>query len=971
MSMMLWKTLALGGVIGVGSVVVVQAKRGLDDGAATAGTTKPAEEEFELLDPETGLETSFEGALDAAPPKKLAERAQAEPLAALAAVSPDDNPFGGEPSPAEVAQASAEKVPDDNPFASGTATLADAQEEPASTVTLDEQAGEKFALLDGAAPPTAPEQSEPNPFDPAPAAEPTQPLKKLSPGNDGPVLMTPPADDNPFSQFVRTQTETAESVTAETSTTEVEPGAPQFDAAPAVDAQPPLRTREPAASLPIELPPATLNPEASGFTRERREPAPQVEPAIASPQDAGLAPTPAPGLPEVARENAPGRVRVAEAELPAPGPEVAPDSLPPFPPLNLTGGEATTRSDSPPSDISSIPQSARPLVNEPDSSIPTDRTIPNEAPPTQDSKGGFGIENSFPARPAPDTFNPDESPTARPQQQPANTFPVEQGQPQGSPFDPLPASSIPTSPANSLPANPPASLPTTPAPTTPAPVTPAPAAQPDLSGAAVLDRNVAIGPAQPQLTIVKQAPSEAVVGQDLEYSILVKNIGRSAAHNVVVEDLIPRGSKCTGTIPKAESQLEKKNLIWKLGTLAAGAEQLIRVRITPTDAGEIGSVATVSFSAAVAAKTVIVEPKATLLVTGPRDAVVGEPAQYKFTITNNGPIDLKGVFVRTVLPGQGLTHPGGNDLEYELGDLPRGKSREVSLAMTPSQQGDWSFDSMVTLNGRELSKHQSALHVVGARLTVVRTGPTKRFVGRSATYSNTVSNNSAQTLMNVNVVESLPMGLDPSGQLSKDVRWDPARRTLTWTIPQLAPGQSVDLPCTVTPKTAGALQGQIVARDASGNHAEIATALEVAGFSSLVVDGGHDGRPVAVGDQVSFRFSVKNRGTAAAEQVVAMFDLPQEVEFISAQGPGNAKFERTGQLIVFDPVPNVLVNGELTYDVVVQAKTATSPNAHPRIRVSLNSTQLPADHPLEQEQQLVIYGDDEEMQPVQRVSGTR
>jgi uncharacterized repeat protein (TIGR01451 family) len=294
----------------------------------------------------------------------------------------------------------------------------------------------------------------------------------------------------------------------------------------------------------------------------------------------------------------------------------------------------------------------------------------------------------------------------------------------------------------------------------------------------------------------------------------------------------------------------------------------------------------------------------------------------------------------------------------------------VALAITPSQHGDWHFDAMITLGGRELAKAQATLHVVGARLTVVRSGPTKRFVGRPATYSNTVTNNSTQTLMNVSVVEQLPVGLEPSGQLSKDVRWDPSRRTLSWTIPQLAPGQPVDLPVTVTPKTAGNLQGQIIARDSAGNHAEIATALEVAGFSSLVVDGGHDGRPVAIGEQVSFRFSVKNRGTAPAEQVVAMFDLPDEVEFVSAQGPGNVKYEKTGRLIVFEPVKAVLVNGELSYDVVVQAKNVTQGDR--RIRVSLNSTQLPADRPLEQEQQLVIYGDDDQLQqPVQRVSGLR
>jgi uncharacterized repeat protein (TIGR01451 family) len=961
MSMMLWKTLALGGVIGVGSVVVVQAKRSLDGVPTAPGIVEPAEE-FELLDPETGLETSFEGQAATTPPKKLVEPKEAAPLAAVASISPDDNPFGGEPAAAEVAQASAESVDGGNPFAAAATTPAEGQAESAASVTLDEPAKDQFALLDPAANKSAPEQTEPNPFGAAPAqSEPSpfdakpagdaeqapSPLKKLAPGNHGPVLRQtpteePPAatDSNPFSAFVRTQSAAPQEAPA---STEVEPGPPQFDAPP------PLRTREPAAaSAPIELPPATLDREGTTGLRQRREPPPQKEPEIATPQDAGLAAPQAPKLPDVAPEHAPGRAQVAEAELTSPQGTTAQGDLSPFPPLNLTGGEAPSGA---PGDISSIPNTARPVPQHesatpiPTTSIPrTDRTIPNEAP----SSGGFGADAAPAPRSIPDSFNPDESPTVRPGATPATSpFPGGQPQPEASPFDRLPPASIPAAP----------------------PTNPVPSTQPDLSGSGTINRNVQTGPAQPQLTIIKQAPKEAIIGQDLEYSILVKNIGRSAAHNVVVEDLIPRGSKCTGTIPKAESQLEKKNLIWKLGTLAANSEQLIRVRITPTDAGEIGSVATVSFSAEVTATTVIVEPKAQLTVAGPREAVVGEPAQFKFTITNNGPVDLKSVFIRTVLPNQGLTHPGGSDLEYEIGDLPRGKSRDVALSITPAHQGDWNFDSMVTLNGRELAKSQSGLHVVGARLTVVRSGPTKRFVGRSATYSNTVTNNSSQTLMNVSVVETLPVGLDPSGQLSKDVRWDPSRRTLSWMIPQLAPGQNVDLPCAVTPKTAGALQGEIIARDSSGNHAVIATALEVAGFSSLVVDGGHDGRPVAVGDQVSFRFSVKNKGTAPAEQVVAMFDLPDEVEFVSAQGPGNVKYEKTGRLIVFEPVKAVLVNGELTYDVVVQAKSVTQGDR--RIRVSLNSTQLPADRPLEQEQQLVIYGDDDEAQPVQRVSGLR
>ncbi len=955
MSMLLWKTLALSGVIGVGSVVVVQAKRSLDQDASAVSDLLAGDEEFPLLDGDTGLETTFGPVVDGQEPRQLPDSKAAQALASLNPAEGDDDPFGPQAAAQPIARASAQLDDGQDPFAAMMADQETSRNAAASVVTLDDAEDDQVVLLDGAA--AAPEQGEPNPFDFAQASEPSSAaLKKLSPGNDGPVLMRPPvdepadvepasgSDDNPFAQFARPLAPRSAPPVAEADPPQFqfEPGPPQYDAPPELSAPPPLRTRDAVAIDGFDLPPATLNPEPA---MRRRDRAPvQVDPEVVSQQDAGLAAPQSPKLPEVAPEFGAGQVRVAEIENQAANVEVETRSgaFPEFPPLNLTGGESDGAGPGAiPADVSSIPPAARPVPQEP-APRSFDRTIPNEA----SSIPMTGPEPRTPAAdPVPqfDAFNPDESPTARPPAgQPASSIPSHSPRLESTP--------LPAAPR----AEPPAAIP----------------AQPDLSGYGVIDRDVATGPAQPQLTIVKQAPSEAVVGQDLEYSILVRNIGRSAAHNVVVEDLIPRGSKCTGTIPKAESQLEKKNLIWKLGTLAAGAEQLIRVRITPTDAGEIGSVATVSFSAAVAAKTVIVEPKAMLTVSGPREAVVGEPAQYRFTITNNGPVDLKGLFVRTVLPGQGLTHPGGNDLEYELGDLPRGKSREVSLAMTPSQAGDWRFDSMLNLNGRELSRAQSDLHVVGARLTVVRSGPTKRFVGRSATYSNSVTNNSSQMLSNVQVVETLPVGLDPSGQLSKDVRWDPALRTLTWVIPQLAVGQAVDLPVTVTPKNAGLLEGQIVARDASGNRAEIATALEVAGFSSLVVNGGHDGRPVAVGDQVSFRFTVRNSGTAAAERVAAMFDLPENVELINAQGPNNVKFEKTGKVVVFEPIPVVPVNGELTYDVVVQAKSATPPSGD-RVLVSLYSTQLPDDRPLEQEQQLVIYGDDDEPQPVQRVSGVR
>jgi uncharacterized repeat protein (TIGR01451 family) len=400
--------------------------------------------------------------------------------------------------------------------------------------------------------------------------------------------------------------------------------------------------------------------------------------------------------------------------------------------------------------------------------------------------------------------------------------------------------------------------------------------------------------------------------------------------------------------------------------MEGGTEQLLRVRVTPTTAGEIGSIATVSFSAEVAARTTIVDPQATVTVTGPSEIVTGDSGQFRIVLTNPGSADLKGVVIRTILP-EGLGHSGGRDLEYEVGDLPKGKSREVSLALQGVKSGPWAHRTMILHHDRELARTETKVSVIDSRIVVSRTGPAKRFVGRPAAFTNTVTNTSSRPLTNVTVVETLPAGVELTAA-PQNGRWDPARRTITWVIPQLPPGREVELPTTVVPKADGTLAGRVVAVDATGNKAEVATSLEVAGFSSLEVDFVRDGRPVPVGEQASVRFSVKNKGSAAAEQVAAVFELPEEVKFINANGP--TKSERLGNLVTFEPVASVPPGGTLEFDVVFEATKPTPPDR--RIRVSLHSSQLPKDQPLEQEQQLVIFGEEPPVATtsVEQASGT-
>ena len=66
------------------------------------------------------------------------------------------------------------------------------------------------------------------------------------------------------------------------------------------------------------------------------------------------------------------------------------------------------------------------------------------------------------------------------------------------------------------------------------------------------------------------------------------------AHNVVIEDRIPKGSELLGTSPRAE--LVGKRLIWNEPALKPNEEKKISIKVVPKQEGPIGSVARVYFA---------------------------------------------------------------------------------------------------------------------------------------------------------------------------------------------------------------------------------------------------------------------------------------------------------------------------------------------------------------------------------------
>src|SRR5690606_17285656 len=102
--------------------------------------------------------------------------------------------------------------------------------------------------------------------------------------------------------------------------------------------------------------------------------------------------------------------------------------------------------------------------------------------------------------------------------------------------------------------------------------------------------------------------------------------------------------------------------------------------------GDIGSVASLTFRADASARARVTRPQLKLEATMPSKVLIGETAKLKILVSNPGTGPATGVFLTEKVP-PGLKHEGGSELEFEVGTLVPGETRELELVLAAAQPG--------------------------------------------------------------------------------------------------------------------------------------------------------------------------------------------------------------------------------------------------------------------------------------------
>jgi uncharacterized repeat protein (TIGR01451 family) len=450
----------------------------------------------------------------------------------------------------------------------------------------------------------------------------------------------------------------------------------------------------------------------------------------------------------------------------------------------------------------------------------------------------------------------------------------------------------------------------------------------------------------PSLSIRKIAPAEVQVNHAAVFTTRIKNVGKITAYGVKITDYVPRGARLESAHPEF-IRTPTGAIQWELVALEPGEEASVSMKVTPLTEGEIGSVATVSFATRASVRTVSTKPQLTIQQTFNKTALIGETVLVNIVVSNPGSGDATGIVVEADIPIE-LSHVAGNELEYQIGTLRPGQSKQLQLRLLAKTAGI--IQNILTVRGKGQIENRSIepMRIVAPALQVSLRGPAIRYLDRQTTYSVEVVNPGTASARNVELVAYLPKGLkfvstDHHGE------YDNSEHAVYWKLEELPPqiGDSVKLMAIAIEP--GEQKVRLEGTADLGVRARFEHVVRVESVPELEFSVKDTADPIELGADTMYEIKVVNRGTRTATGVQIAASFPQALKPIQGGGPSDVRIE--GQIVLFSPLQRLAPGAEAVFRVKAKA-IAQGDNV---IRVQISSDDKTT--PVTKEESTRVYSD--------------
>ena len=321
------------------------------------------------------------------------------------------------------------------------------------------------------------------------------------------------------------------------------------------------------------------------------------------------------------------------------------------------------------------------------------------------------------------------------------------------------------------------------------------------------------GPQTPSLTIVKKSPQEVQVGKPAKFHVTVRNEGQVSAHDVLIRDEVPHGTRLVNTNPPAKRAADGA-LLWEMGTIRPGTEVTTMMEVEPLEEGDVGSVATISFQTSASARAIATKPQLMLEHSTERQALVGEEVIFHIKLSNTGSGVANNVTIEENVP-RGLQHYDGNELEYKIGDLKPGETRQLELTLKADEPGLCTNLLLARADANLEVEDRCEIEIVAPQIQLELTGPHRRFLERQANYEIHVANPGTAPAQNVELVAHLPRALK-FVSTNNAGNYDAQRHIVVWNLAELPAQEMGTVELATMPKQMGNHSIQVEARASMG-----------------------------------------------------------------------------------------------------------------------------------------------------------
>ena len=436
-------------------------------------------------------------------------------------------------------------------------------------------------------------------------------------------------------------------------------------------------------------------------------------------------------------------------------------------------------------------------------------------------------------------------------------------------------------------------------------------------GNKTFNKNVTVPEITPDKTVDNENPN---FGDNLTYTVTVKNEGNGNANDVIIVDALGKGLEYVSSSHNGVYDEASHTVTWVVD-IGAGSSLDLTVTAVAEEYGVLTNDVTVGDKRASVDVTV---PEIILTKdvnnTAPN---FGDKVEYIITLSNNGVVDAKQVVVVDTLD-EGLTFVSASDngvwnpfkrtVTWTV-DLAKGESKVFTVIATVSAYGN--IPNTVSVGDKSSSVNIAVPEIIPGKSVDVE-NPN---FGDTVTYTVVVTNNGVGDAKQVVVRDTLDKGLK-FVKATGEYTFDEDSSTVTWIV-DLAKGESQTFYVTAVAEAYGVLINDVTVGDNTAS-ADVVVPEIIPDKTANITNPNF-------GDKVDYTVTVTNDGIGDAKDVVVRDILGEGLKFVSATG--NYTFDEAtrtvtwivdlakGESKVFSVIAIVSGYGNVTNSLVVGNKT--------------------------------------------------